>query len=79
MSMIKDKLATRLSWIVLIFLAAQTVEVLASFANVPRKQMSTEWFNSKHLTSLLAPPKRPEHFRTREELKHYLQLVSEVK
>jgi hypothetical protein len=37
MSIIKDKLATRLSWIVFIFLAIQAARVVSGFTDIPRK------------------------------------------
>ncbi|CAM4860728.1 unnamed protein product [Rotaria socialis] len=53
----KDIITKHVSWIVFIFLAIQTAQVLSAFTDVP------------------PPPKRPERFHSREELKRYLQLV----
>ncbi|CAF2981133.1 unnamed protein product [Rotaria socialis] len=55
----KDIITKHVSWIVFIFLAIQTAQVLSAFTDVP------------------PPPKRPERFHSREELKRYLQLVHE--
>ena len=37
MSVMKDKVASRVSWIIFIFLAIQTARVVSGFTDVPRK------------------------------------------
>ncbi|CAF2736726.1 unnamed protein product [Rotaria sp. Silwood2] len=47
MSIIKDKLANRVSWIVFIVLAIQTAQVLSGFSDVPPPPPRPERFHSR--------------------------------
>jgi hypothetical protein len=75
MSIIKDKLSSRISWIVFILLVIQTANVLSSFTDVPRKLTNFYFILFFVFSVFLAPPVRPERFHSRQELKRYLQLV----
>ncbi|CAF3855257.1 unnamed protein product [Rotaria sordida] len=47
MSIIKDKLANRISWIIFIFLAIHTAQVLSGFTDVPPPPPRPERFHSR--------------------------------
>ncbi|CAF1039086.1 unnamed protein product [Rotaria sordida] len=47
MSIIKDKLANRMSWIIFIFLAIHTAQVLSGFTDVPPPPPRPERFHSR--------------------------------
>ncbi|CAF1527672.1 unnamed protein product [Rotaria sp. Silwood1] len=47
MSIIKDKFANRVSWIVFIFLAIQTTQILSGFTDVPPPPPRPERFHSR--------------------------------
>ena len=60
-----------LTYLILIIVAISLVQ--AGFTDVPRKSpLSIE---HDHAFVCLAPPKRPDRFHSREELKRYLQKV----
>ena len=65
-----------LTYLILLIVAISLVQ--AGFTDVPRKSpLSIEHDDASVLSFIrLAPPKRPERFHSREELKRYLQKVS---
>lgn len=71
----KENLSTGISLMIFICLTIQVAQTLSAFTDVPRKSRTNEL--ARHFRSCisLAPPTRPQQFRSREELKRYLQLV----
>jgi len=72
----QKKITSRISWIIFILIAIQIGQTLSAFTDVPRKlNKNLRKEIGYFFVSFVAPPTRPEHFRSREELKRYLQLV----
>jgi hypothetical protein len=56
-------------------MAIQITQTLSAFTDVPRMWKERNKISEKKKILFIAPPPRPEQFRSREELKRYLQLV----